>query len=73
MRHKIIFSQELIKRSNIIFKTCLNNGTYIPIRAAFRFVTQKPWLKIPVKTQTFIYENESCILVLVSGAPKLVY
>lgn len=48
----------------------LNDGTYIPIRAAFRFVTQKPWLKIPVKTQTFIYNP--VIACLAGGRNKLI-
>ena len=27
---------------------------WVPIRAAFRYVTQKPWTRIPLKTKTKI-------------------
>ena len=30
-------------------------GTWHPIRAAFRYVTQKPWSRIPIQTKTLIY------------------
>jgi len=42
----------------------------IQIRAAFRYVTQKPWSKIPIKTQTFIFNP--IIACLAGGRNKLV-
>lgn len=41
----------------------------IPIRAAFRYVTQKPWNRIPVTTKTFIYN--STLVCLSGGRNKL--
>ncbi len=35
-----------------------------PIRAAFRYVTQKPWNRLPVESKTFIYNST---LVCISG------
>ncbi len=31
-----------------------DQGQWIPIRAAFRYVTQKPWNRIPIQTKTLI-------------------
>ncbi len=45
-------------------------GGKIPIRAAFRYVTQKPWNRIPIKLQTFIYN--STLVCLSGGRNKLV-
>lgn len=44
-------------------------GLDIPIRAAFRYVTQKPWNRIPVVTKTFIYN--STLVCLAGGRNKL--
>ncbi|MBL7663774.1 MAG: hypothetical protein JNM93_01480 [Bacteriovoracaceae bacterium] len=41
----------------------------IAIRAAFRYVTQKPWDRIPVKTKTFIYNPT--LVCLAGGRNKL--
>lgn len=41
-----------------------------PIRAAFRYVTQKPWNRIPVYTKTFIYNP--IIACLAGGRNKLI-
>ncbi|MEJ6950812.1 hypothetical protein [Natronospora cellulosivora (SeqCode)] len=41
-----------------------------PIKAAYRYVTQKPWTRIPVKTKTFIYNP--IIACLAGGRNKLV-
>ena len=43
---------------------------WIPIRAAFRYVTQKPWNRIPVNTKTFIYNP--LIACLAGGRNKLI-
>ncbi len=40
-----------------------------PIRAAFRYVTQKPWNRIPVNSKTFIYN--STLVCLSGGRNKL--
>ncbi len=31
------------------------DGAWVPIRAAFRYVTQRPWNRIPVSTRTLIF------------------
>ncbi len=41
----------------------------VPIRAAFRYVTQKPWNRIPPQTKTFIYN--STLVCLAGGRNKL--
>ena len=41
-----------------------HNNVWIPIRAAFRYVTQKPWKHIPLHTKTFIFNGT---LVCLSG------
>ena len=45
------------------------NGGKTPIRAAFRYVTQKPWNRIPVTTKTLIYN--STVACLAGGRNKL--
>lgn len=44
-------------------------GERINIRAAFRYVTQKPWNRIPVTTKTFIYNSTK--VCLAGGRNKL--
>ena len=46
-----------------------HEGNKIPIRAAFRYVTQKPWNRIPVTSKTFIYN--STLVCLSGGRNKL--
>lgn len=41
----------------------------IPIRAAYRYVTQKPWNRIPPTTKTLIYNSTLCCLA--GGRNKL--
>lgn len=43
--------------------------TWVPIRAAFRYVTQKPWNRIPPNTKTYIYN--STLSCLAGGRNKL--
>ena len=43
--------------------------TWAPIRAAFRYVTQKPWNRIPLETKTFIYNP--ILACLAGGRNKL--
>ncbi len=45
------------------------NGKETPIRAAFRYVTQKPWNRLPPTTKTFIYN--STLVCLAGGRNKL--
>lgn len=45
------------------------SGVDHPIRAAFRYVTQKPWNRIPVQTKTFIFN--STLVCLAGGRNKL--
>jgi hypothetical protein len=46
-----------------------HDGKKIPIRGAFRYVTQKPWNRIPVVTKTFIFN--STLVCLSGGRNKL--
>ncbi len=46
-----------------------HNSETIPIRAAFRYVTQKPWNRIPVDSKTFIFN--STLICLAGGRNKL--
>ncbi|MFT6631292.1 MAG: hypothetical protein ACJAS4_001241 [Bacteriovoracaceae bacterium] len=48
----------------------LESGEEVPIRAAFRYVTQKPWNRIPITTKTFIFN--STLVCLAGGRNKLV-
>ena len=42
----------------------------IPIKAAFRYLTQKPWNRLPINTKTFIYNP--ILVCLAGGRNKLV-
>lgn len=46
------------------------DGQWINIRAAFRYVTQKPWNRIPVDTKTWIFNP--VVACLAGGRNKLV-
>ena len=45
------------------------NGVDVTIRAAFRYVTQKPWNRIPVNLKTFVFN--STLVCLAGGRNKL--
>lgn len=45
------------------------NDQWHPIRAAFRYVTQKPWLHIPIHCRTFIFNGT--LVCLAGGRNKL--
>lgn len=47
----------------------LTDSEWKPIKAAIRYVTQKPWNRIPIETQTFIYN--STLVCLSGGRNKL--
>ncbi len=59
--------------SNVYFNegvlTLKTEDGEVPIRAAFRYVTQKPWNRIPPTTKTFIYN--STLVCLAGGRNKL--
>ena len=61
------------EKSNLYFDngvlTVKNGDVDVPIRAAFRYVTQKPWNRIPVNTKTFIFN--STLVCLAGGRNKL--
>jgi hypothetical protein len=46
-----------------------DNNELIPIKAALRYVTQKPWDRLPIETSTFIYN--STLVCLAGGRNKL--
>lgn len=48
----------------------MENKELVPIRAAFRYVTQKPWNRIPIETKTLVYN--STLVCLAGGRNKLV-
>lgn len=48
----------------------LANDTWVPIRGAFRYVTQQPWSRIPPLAKTMIYNPVLCCLA--GGRNKLV-
>jgi hypothetical protein len=54
---------------NGILYVHLDNGEKLAIRAAFRYVTQKPWNRIPTTSKTFIYN--STLVCLAGGRNKL--
>lgn len=47
----------------------LSSGEEVPIRAAFRYVTQKPWNRLPPTSKTFIFN--STLVCLSGGRNKL--
>ena len=53
-----------IKFENGIMKLKLDDGSWINIRAAFRYVTQKPWNRIPIESKTKILNP---VLACISG------
>ncbi len=59
-----------VRFNNGIMEVRDADDTWHPIRAAFRYVTQKPWNRIPVATKTLIYNP--IIACLAGGRNKLV-
>lgn len=61
------------EESNIQFvdgiMTAKVDGVDVPVRAAFRYVTQKPWNRIPINSKTFIFN--STLVCLSGGRNKL--
>ncbi len=54
---------------NGILNVQVNEDQVVPIRAAFRYVTQKPWNRIPTTSKSFIYN--SSLVCLAGGRNKL--
>ncbi len=46
-----------------------NSGEWRPIRAAFRYVTQRPWNRLPIKTKSYIFNP--VIACLAGGRNKM--
>ncbi len=60
--------EQFIRFENGIM-TLNKEGEDIPIRAAYRYVTQKPWNRLPVTSKTFIFN--STLVCLAGGRNKL--
>ncbi len=58
-----------ISFENGVMMVDLEDKTKVPIRAAFRYVTQKPWNRIPPTSKTFVYN--STLVCLAGGRNKL--
>lgn len=61
--------EQFITFEDGVMQLKLETGEIIPIRAAFRYVTQKPWNRIPATTKTFIYNSTR--VCLAGGRNKL--
>ena len=55
---------------NDYLQVLVNDKTWTPVRAAFRYVTQKPWNRIPVASKTKIYNPITACLA--GGRNKLI-
>ena len=53
-----------------VMEVRIEDGTFIPIRAAFRYLTQKPWNRLPVHCKTKIFNP--VIACLAGGRNKMV-
>jgi hypothetical protein len=62
--------EQCIHFDNGVMMLTLESGKVVPIRAAFRYVTQKPWNRLPVTTKTFIFNST---LVCLSGGTNKAY
>lgn len=47
-----------------------SNGEWIPIRACFRYVTQKPWNRLPLHSKTYIFNPT--IACIAGGRNKMI-
>lgn len=56
--------EEYLKFDEGVLKLKIESGEWISIRAAFRYVTQKPWSRIPIHTKTKILNP---VLACISG------
>lgn len=53
-----------------IMQVCTSEGTVVPIRAAFRYLTQKPWNRLPLHSKTRILNP--ILACLAGGRNKMV-
>ncbi len=60
---KVIFKDQ-------VMHICNEEGKFIPIRAAFRYVTQKPWNRLPIHSKTKILNP--IVACLAGGRNKMV-
>lgn len=60
--------QSVARWDDGVLEICVD-GEWKPIRAAFRYVTQRPWTRIPPITRTFIYNP--VLVCLAGGRNKL--
>lgn len=61
--------EQFVTYENGIMMVKDERGDKHPIRAAFRYVTQKPWNRIPVNSKTFVFN--STLVCLSGGRNKL--
>lgn len=61
--------EQFVRFDNGVMILTLPTGEEVPIRAAIRYVTQKPWNRIPPVTKTFICN--STLVCLAGGRNKL--
>ena len=61
--------QQHVHFENGVMMLTLDDASVVPIKAAYRYVTQKPWNRIPTTTKTWIYN--STIACLAGGRNKL--
>ena len=61
--------EQFLSIRNHILEVNLPSGECLPIRAAIRYVTQRPWNRIPIITKTFIYNP--IVVDLAGGRNKL--
>lgn len=59
-----------VRFENGIMQVRKEDGTFVPIRAAFRYLTQKPWNRLPIHSKTRILNP--VIACLAGGRNKMV-
>lgn len=59
-----------VRSDNGLLEFLDENGEWIPIRACFRYLTQKPWNRLPVNQRTYIYNP--VVACLAGGRNKMV-
>lgn len=62
-------SHETVRWDDGLLHIRAEDGTWRPIRAAFRYVTQRPWNRIPALTRTMVYNP--VLICLAGGRNKL--
>ena len=62
--------ESYLRYNNGVLELKLKNGNWQPIRAAFRYVTQKPWNRIPINSKTKILNP--VLACLAGGRNKMV-